>query len=53
MYTIVIVIDPYKQSALIRDYNDLYMKIYDKEKFMNLWIKQQAEESSPFQILHS
>jgi hypothetical protein len=27
---------PYKQSGLIRDYNELYMKIYDKEKFMNL-----------------
>jgi ATP adenylyltransferase/5',5'''-P-1,P-4-tetraphosphate phosphorylase II len=27
---------PYKQSALIRDFNELYLKIYDKEKFMNL-----------------
>jgi hypothetical protein len=30
------IIVPYRQSALIRDFNELYMKIYDKEKFMNL-----------------
>lgn len=29
-------IDPYKQSALIRDFNELYSKIYDKEKLINL-----------------
>jgi hypothetical protein len=25
---------PFKSSNLIRDYNDLYAKIYDKEKFI-------------------
>jgi len=27
---------PFKQSALIRDFNELYSKIYDKEKYINL-----------------
>jgi hypothetical protein len=27
---------PFKQSTLIRDFNDLYQKIYDKEKYINL-----------------
>jgi len=27
---------PFKQSALIRDFNELYQKIYDKEKYINL-----------------
>jgi hypothetical protein len=27
---------PFKQSTLIRDYNELYSKIYDKEKYINL-----------------
>lgn len=27
---------PFKQNSLIRDYNELYLKIYDKEKFMNI-----------------
>lgn len=27
---------PFRKDALIRDYNDLYAKIYDKEKFVNL-----------------
>lgn len=35
-YNYVHYVDPYKQSALIKDYNELYSKIYDKEKFMNL-----------------
>jgi hypothetical protein len=29
-------IDPFKQSNLIRDFNELYQKIYDKEKYINL-----------------
>ena len=28
---------PFKQSVLIRDFNELYSKIYDKEKYINLW----------------
>jgi serine/threonine-protein phosphatase 2A regulatory subunit B' len=27
---------PFKKDALIRDFNELYAKIYDKEKFVNL-----------------
>jgi len=27
---------PFKQSTLIRDFNELYQKIYDKEKYINL-----------------
>lgn len=27
---------PFASAALIRDYNELYSKIYDKEKFVNL-----------------
>jgi len=27
---------PFKQSNLIRDFNELYHRIYDKEKFLNL-----------------
>jgi hypothetical protein len=27
---------PFKQSSLIRDFNELYQKIYDKEKYVNL-----------------
>ena len=27
---------PFKQSNLIRDFNELYQKIYDKEKYINL-----------------
>ena len=27
---------PFRKDALIKDYNDLYAKIYDKEKFVNL-----------------
>jgi ADP-ribose pyrophosphatase YjhB (NUDIX family) len=27
---------PFKQSQLIRDFNELYQKIYDKEKYINL-----------------
>jgi hypothetical protein len=27
---------PFTKNALISDYNDLYKKIYDKEKFVNL-----------------
>jgi len=33
----MLIIDPFKQSNLIRDYNELYQKIYDKEKYINLW----------------
>ncbi len=29
-------LDPFKQSQLIRDFNELYQKIYDKEKYINL-----------------
>jgi hypothetical protein len=29
---------PFTKNALISDYNDLYKKIYDKEKFVNLWV---------------
>lgn len=25
---------PFRSSALIKDFNDLYLKIYDKEKFI-------------------
>lgn len=32
----IIEIVPFKQSTLIRDFNDLYQKIYDKEKYINL-----------------
>ena len=32
----LIVLDPFKQSVLIKDFNELYSKIYDKEKFINL-----------------
>ena len=28
---------PFKQSALIRDYNSLYLKIYDKVKYVDMW----------------
>ena len=28
---------PFKSSNLIRDYNELYAKIYDKEKFIQAW----------------
>jgi hypothetical protein len=27
---------PFAPSTLIRDYNDLYHKIYDKEKYVNM-----------------
>lgn len=27
---------PFKENALIRDFNPLYAKIYDKEKYVNL-----------------
>lgn len=27
---------PFKQQNLIRDFNELYHRIYDKEKFLNL-----------------
>jgi len=27
---------PFKQSILIRDFNELYQKVYDKEKYINL-----------------
>jgi hypothetical protein len=27
--------DPFRQSHLIKDFNELYSKIYDKEKFIN------------------
>jgi len=27
---------PFKQQSLIRDFNELYQKIYDKEKYINL-----------------
>jgi len=27
---------PFKHSGLIRDFNELYQKIYDKEKYINL-----------------
>jgi hypothetical protein len=30
---------PFKSSNLIRDYNYLYAKIYDKEKFIQAWDK--------------
>jgi hypothetical protein len=29
-------IDPFRKEALIRDFNELYQKIYDKEKYINL-----------------
>lgn len=29
---------PYKSDHLIKDFNELYSKIYDKEKFLNLWV---------------
>ena len=28
---------PFKSCNLIKDYNDLYAKIYDKEKFIQAW----------------
>jgi len=28
---------PFRKNLLIKDYNELYAKIYDKEKFINLW----------------
>lgn len=27
---------PFKQEALIRDYNSLYLKIYDKVKYVDM-----------------
>jgi len=27
---------PFKQQNLIRDFNELYHRIYDKEKFLNM-----------------
>ena len=33
---LTIYIDPFKQSTLIRDFNELYSKIYNKEKYINL-----------------
>ena len=27
---------PFQAGALIRDYNSLYLKIYDKEKYVNM-----------------
>jgi len=27
---------PFKREALIRDFNSLYLKIYDKEKYVNM-----------------
>jgi hypothetical protein len=27
---------PFKENALIRDFNELYAKIYDKEKYVNM-----------------
>ena len=29
---------PFKQEALIRDYNALYLKIYDKVKYVDMWV---------------
>ena len=28
---------PFKAGSVIRDFNELYYKIYDKEKYVNLW----------------
>jgi len=28
---------PFKSNILIRDFNELYAKIYDKEKFIQAW----------------
>lgn len=28
---------PFKPGSVIRDFNQLYHKIYDKEKYVNLW----------------
>lgn len=37
--TFVEPIIPFKSSALIKDFNSLYAKIYDKEKFIAAWSK--------------
>ena len=29
---------PFQPNQLIRDYNSLYHKIYDKEKYVNMWL---------------
>lgn len=29
---------PFAPGTLIRDYNSLYHKIYDKEKYVNMWV---------------
>jgi len=29
---------PFQPNCLIRDYNSLYLKIYDKEKYVNMWV---------------